>query len=308
MSSMACFNIEIPKKPANKTASEHRRATKPIMAMRWRARFNHSLNELMSLILDALNKDPTRNSKLEKADILEMTVRHLQNLQRQQMALEVTRDPSVLNKYRAGFSECATEVSRYVNKIDGVDTGMKQRLISHLNNCVQALPPSPSSSSAGAFNPSFPFMAMTAFPGQAPLQVHIPAGSASSPAGGVETSVSSCSSSDLNNNRRMESEAKMTPPASASSAFSFNFPSNASLSPMTPSTPSTPSSHFGESFRYNPYKIPASWASRRDVLRSVSPGSSSSSMGSLSPAGSDSIDCESMSDKNSQGESVWRPW
>lgn len=56
-SSMACLNIEIPKKPANKTPSEHRRATKPIMEKRRRARINHSLNELKSLILDALHKD-----------------------------------------------------------------------------------------------------------------------------------------------------------------------------------------------------------------------------------------------------------
>lgn len=54
---MACLNIEIPKKPANKTPSEHRRATKPIMEKRRRARINHSLNELKSLILDALHKD-----------------------------------------------------------------------------------------------------------------------------------------------------------------------------------------------------------------------------------------------------------
>ena len=301
--------IEIPKKPANKTASEHRRATKPIMEKRRRARINHSLNELKSLILDALNKDPTRNSKLEKADILEMTVNHLRGLQRQQMAMEVTRDPTVLSKYRAGFSECATEVSRYVSKIDGVDNGMKQRLISHLSNCVQSLPSSPSSSTtSNAFasnSSSFQFLQSSAFPGQSPLQVHIPGSNTNT---SHPSSSSSSSSSDINNNRRME--MKLTPPASASSAFSFSFPPN-SLSPMTPSTPSTPSS---SELRFAPYRITTSvhpWASagidrRREVLRSVSPGSSSSSIGSLSPAGSDSIDCESV--KTSQGGDVWRPW
>ncbi|XP_017461885.1 PREDICTED: transcription factor HES-1-like, partial [Rhagoletis zephyria] len=95
-------------KPLTK-ASEHRRITKPIMEKKRRARINNSLNELKVLILDALNKDPSRHSKLEKADILEMTVRHLQKLQRQQVAASIVNDGAVLNKYRAGFSECATE-------------------------------------------------------------------------------------------------------------------------------------------------------------------------------------------------------
>jgi len=51
------LSIEIPKRPANKSASEYRRAIKPIMEKRRRARINNSLNELKSLILDALHKD-----------------------------------------------------------------------------------------------------------------------------------------------------------------------------------------------------------------------------------------------------------
>uniref|UniRef100_A0A2K5ZXN9 Hes family bHLH transcription factor 1 n=1 Tax=Mandrillus leucophaeus TaxID=9568 RepID=A0A2K5ZXN9_MANLE len=72
-----------PDKP--KTASEHRKSSKPIMEKRRRARINESLSQLKTLILDALKKDSSRHSKLEKADILEMTVKHLRNLQRAQM-------------------------------------------------------------------------------------------------------------------------------------------------------------------------------------------------------------------------------
>ena len=57
---------------------------------------------------------PARHSKLEKADILEMTVRHLQNVQRQQLAMAVTFDPSVLTKVKNGFTECGQEVARSV--------------------------------------------------------------------------------------------------------------------------------------------------------------------------------------------------
>lgn len=46
---------------------------------------NKSLGKLKTLILDAFKKDSYRHSKLEKAEILEGTVKHLWNLQRAQM-------------------------------------------------------------------------------------------------------------------------------------------------------------------------------------------------------------------------------
>lgn len=82
---------------------------------------------------------PARHSKLEKADILEMTVKHLQSIQRQQLAVAVATDPAVLHKFKSGFSECATEVNRYINNMDGVETGVKQRLVAHLSGCVTGL-------------------------------------------------------------------------------------------------------------------------------------------------------------------------
>ncbi|KZC14679.1 PREDICTED: transcription factor HES-4-B-like [Dufourea novaeangliae] len=119
--------------------AELRRSNKPIMEKRRRARINQCLDELKSLILEAMKKDPTRHSKLEKADILEMTVKHLQTVQRQQLSTAVATDPAVLTKFRTGFSECATEVSRYVSHLENVDPVVKQRLVSHLNNCVSNL-------------------------------------------------------------------------------------------------------------------------------------------------------------------------
>ncbi|KAJ8867773.1 hypothetical protein PR048_031576 [Dryococelus australis] len=82
---------------------------------------------------------PARHSKLEKADILEMTVKHLQSVQRQQLAVAMTTDPTVMNKFKSGFSECAGEVSRFISRLDGVDASVKQRLIAHLANCIAGL-------------------------------------------------------------------------------------------------------------------------------------------------------------------------
>ncbi|AWP09534.1 BHLH-WRPW transcription factor [Scophthalmus maximus] len=119
-----------PDKPKN--ASEHRKSSKPIMEKRRRARINESLGQLKTLILDALKKDSSRHSKLEKADILEMTVKHLRNLQRVQMSADAT----VLGKYRAGFNECMNEVTRFLSTSEGVNTEVRSRLLSHLSSCM----------------------------------------------------------------------------------------------------------------------------------------------------------------------------
>lgn len=55
------------------------------------------------VLSDVVVVQNTKHSKLEKADILELTVRHLQ---RQKVLGSDVRD-----KYRAGFQECAREVS-----------------------------------------------------------------------------------------------------------------------------------------------------------------------------------------------------
>ncbi|KAL4608140.1 transcription factor HES-1-like isoform X1 [Arapaima gigas] len=126
-----------PDKP--RTASEHRKSSKPIMEKRRRARINESLGQLKTLILDALKKDSSRHSKLEKADILEMTVKHLRNLQRAQMSAALNTDPSVLGKYRAGFSECVGEVTRFLSTCEGVSAEVTTRLLGHLAGCMSQI-------------------------------------------------------------------------------------------------------------------------------------------------------------------------
>ncbi|XP_023191687.1 transcription factor HES-1-like isoform X1 [Xiphophorus maculatus] len=123
-----------PGKP--RTLSENRKSSKPIMEKRRRARINESLGQLKTLILDALKKDSSRHSKLEKADILEMTVKHLRNLQRLQMTAALNTDPSILGKYRAGFSECVGEVTRFLSTCEGVTAEVRTHLLGHLSACV----------------------------------------------------------------------------------------------------------------------------------------------------------------------------
>lgn len=66
-----------------------------------------------------------------------MTVKHLENMQRQQLALSAATDPTVLNKFRAGFSECTGEVGRF----PGLDPAVRRRLLTHLSNCLNSNEP-----------------------------------------------------------------------------------------------------------------------------------------------------------------------
>lgn len=55
------------------------------------------------------------------------------------MTMAVNADPGVVHKFKTGFNECAGEVSRYIGRMDGVEPGVKQRLVSHLASCVTGL-------------------------------------------------------------------------------------------------------------------------------------------------------------------------
>ena len=55
---------------------------KPLMEKKRRARINASLTELKNLLVDVLKQEGIRSNKMEKADILETTVKYLRQIQR----------------------------------------------------------------------------------------------------------------------------------------------------------------------------------------------------------------------------------
>ncbi|KAL3281654.1 hypothetical protein HHI36_004860 [Cryptolaemus montrouzieri] len=117
----------------SKRPCEPRRANKPLMEKRRRARINQSLAALKTLILDSAKAENTKHSKLEKADILELTVRHFQRHR--------SLDEKGVNQYKAGYSDCVREVQRYLETPDVqtmtiIDSGVQQRLLRHLEGCV----------------------------------------------------------------------------------------------------------------------------------------------------------------------------
>merc|ERR1711953_1629393 len=63
---------------------QYRKVMKPLLERKRRARINKCLDDLKDLMVYALQSEGESITKLEKADVLELTVRHLQKLKRQQ--------------------------------------------------------------------------------------------------------------------------------------------------------------------------------------------------------------------------------
>ena len=109
---------------------------KPLLERKRRARINACLDELKDLMVFALQTEGESISKLEKADVLELTVKHLRKLKRQQM---LAVNPSLdMDRFRAGYTQCATEVSRSLAST-GVDVTIGSRLMGHLGNKLNTI-------------------------------------------------------------------------------------------------------------------------------------------------------------------------
>ncbi|KAM8862603.1 hairy-related 3 [Spinachia spinachia] len=107
------------------------KVSKPLMEKKRRARINKCLDQLKSL-LESYYSTSIRKRKLEKADILELTVKHLRNLQKiQSRAAAVTE----YSDYQSGFSSCMANVNRYLlmaDNLNGSDRWMLAQLAGKL--------------------------------------------------------------------------------------------------------------------------------------------------------------------------------
>lgn len=118
-----------------------RKKRRGIIEKRRRDRINTSLVDLRRLVPAAFEKQGS--AKLEKAEILQMTVDHLRHLHQ-------TRDPrgfadpySAYNNTRVfldyrimGFKECIGELARYLKSVEGMDLKdpLCARVINHLDS------------------------------------------------------------------------------------------------------------------------------------------------------------------------------
>ncbi|KAG5876070.1 hypothetical protein JTB14_027527 [Gonioctena quinquepunctata] len=131
-------NSEYSEEPISRTY-QYRKVMKPMLERKRRARINRCLDELKELMVTALQNEGENVSKLEKADILELTVRHLHSLKRQHQ-LVLPPEHSYADRFRAGFTQCAQEVTHFISAPkDSIEPNAGRKLLQHLGACVRQL-------------------------------------------------------------------------------------------------------------------------------------------------------------------------
>jgi len=110
---------------------QYRKVMKPLLERKRRARINRCLDELKDLMVFALQSEGESITKLEKADVMELTVRHLAKLKKHNI-LQANPASVAADRYQAGFTACAGEVSKFLSSVPGVDIAVGAGIMSHL--------------------------------------------------------------------------------------------------------------------------------------------------------------------------------
>lgn len=139
--------------------SMDRKVKKPLMEKRRRARINQCLSELKNLVLQAYSSAPPnqqRASKLEKADILEMTVQYVRS-QASVGTASPSMDQQLASSRRAyidGYSHCAQTALQLVPPQDR--PALMSQLSSGLSERLKSIASPPSSALTLSIPPAYP--------------------------------------------------------------------------------------------------------------------------------------------------------
>ncbi|XP_051992373.1 hairy/enhancer-of-split related with YRPW motif protein 1 [Xyrauchen texanus] len=120
--------------PSTTSQVQARKRRRGIIEKRRRDRINNSLSELRRLVPSAFEKQGS--AKLEKAEILQMTVDHLKMLHTAGGKGYFDAHALAMDYRGLGFRECLAETARYLTIIEGLDNTdpLRIRLVSHLNS------------------------------------------------------------------------------------------------------------------------------------------------------------------------------
>ncbi|XP_055906165.1 enhancer of split mdelta protein [Eupeodes corollae] len=130
----------------------YRKVTKPLLERKRRARMNLYLDELKDLIVDTMEAQGEHITKLEKADILEMTVQYLKTKKQTEGNKEQSKiDPE---KFQAGYTQAAYEVSKVFASFPGLDLKFGTKLMKHLGYQLKDMKATPTIPTQPAAYPS----------------------------------------------------------------------------------------------------------------------------------------------------------
>lgn len=120
------------------TKATQRRINKPLIEKRRRARINDCLTQLKNIVLEAQESQSPKPSKLEKADILEMTVDFIKKRTASNSNEDCYHgDKNQRMDYMAGYTGCLTEVSRFLTKTNGINQELREKIIHHMTEKVR---------------------------------------------------------------------------------------------------------------------------------------------------------------------------
>ncbi|XP_078541878.1 uncharacterized protein LOC144827445 [Lissotriton helveticus] len=110
------------------TSVLYKKSVKPLIEKKRRARINASLDQLKGLLQDEDGPQSHTVSKLEKADVLELAVKHLQRLKRSGAGIT----DSIMD-FSAGYSHCQSTVSSYLSSVNALNPNVQSQLLQHID-------------------------------------------------------------------------------------------------------------------------------------------------------------------------------
>lgn len=108
-------------------AKSDRKMRKPLVEKKRRARINESLQELRVLIADA-----DLQSKMENAEVLEMTVKQVESILKNRAQEVDAVNQEACERFAAGYIQCMHDVHTFVSSCPGIDPTEAAELLNHL--------------------------------------------------------------------------------------------------------------------------------------------------------------------------------
>ncbi|XP_030294382.1 hairy-related 13 [Sparus aurata] len=108
-----------------------RKTRKPLVEKKRRARINESLQELRTLLADT-----DFHSKMENAEVLEMTVKKVEDVLKNRNQESDTLNREASERFAAGYIQCMHEVHMFVSSCPGIDATVAAELLNHLLECM----------------------------------------------------------------------------------------------------------------------------------------------------------------------------
>ncbi|KAA0183598.1 hypothetical protein HAZT_HAZT007028 [Hyalella azteca] len=286
---------------------QYRKVMKPLLERKRRARINRCLDQLKDLMVGALQKDGDSITKLEKADVLELTVNHLKKLKHHN-ALAIPARSHSQEKFNSGFRQCASEVSKFIKSAPGIDVQVSNSLLGHLGGVINHLDELACSIQNSSVQQSSTY-STTNTSSTTPVTVSIPSKMYTPPASpdhtlhqprpsAAQTGVSSVSRSAESSFVPVHPQASLHPSFRPSNDCSYKLNSYSQRHRVSPLAPPSPPLSVGSPSPVHHFNSRPSSSSSSVEYPASSPKSTSLSLGLLSSCQHPEI---------TDGP-IWRPW